>query len=64
MARFTASSRAVDAPPPSDMLATAGAPGAWSPVTQSIPATTPEVAPEPPQSRTRTATSRTALATP
>src|SRR2546425_241497 len=46
------------------MLATAGAPGAWSPVTQSMPLITPEVDPLPPQSSTRTATRVTCLATP
>ena len=46
------------------MFATAGAPAAWLPVTQSIPAITPEVAPLPLQSSTRTALSETPLATP
>ena len=46
------------------MLATAGAPAAWSAVTQSTPAITPLMVPEPLQSRTRTATRSTFLATP
>jgi hypothetical protein len=46
------------------MLATAGAPAGWFPVTQLTPAITPEVLPLPPQSSTRTATSVTPFATP
>src|ERR1044071_558116 len=49
--RRTASSSAVDAPPPRLMLATAGR--MRLAVTQSIPAMTPDVLPEPPQSSTR-----------
>ena len=52
------------APPPRLMLATAGCPAWWSPVTQSIPATTCEVRPLPRQSSTFTATRLTDLATP
>jgi hypothetical protein len=39
------------------MFATAGCPAAWLEVTQSTPAITPEVLPEPLQFSTRTATS-------
>jgi hypothetical protein len=46
------------------MLATAGAPAAWSAVTQSTPAITPLMAPDPLQSSTLTATRSTFLATP
>ena len=46
------------------MFATAGSPGSWSCVTQSMPATTCDVLPEPWQFRTRTATRFTCLATP
>src|SRR5205809_7671198 len=62
--RLTAASTELLAPPPSDMLATAGVPAAWLPVTQSIPAITPLQVPEPLQSSTRTATSLTFLAIP
>src|SRR5438876_9880106 len=58
----TASSSAVEALPPRLMLATAGE--AWLLVTQSTPAMTPEVEPDPLQLRTRTAYSFTPLATP
>src|SRR5215208_449353 len=60
----TAVSSAADLPPPRLMLATAGRPAAWLPVTQSTPAITVEFSPTPAQSRTRTATSVTPLATP
>src|SRR4051812_23835854 len=60
----TAVSSAELTPPPRLMLATAGAPGWWFPVTQSTPAMTPAVLPLPAQSSTRTATSRTPGATP
>jgi cytochrome P450 len=60
--RATAVSSAADALPPRLMLATAGV--AWLAVTQSTPAMTPEKVPDPLQSRTRTATSATFLATP
>ena len=53
-----------ETPPPRLMLATAGAPATWLPVTQSMPAITPEFEPLPAQSRTRTATRLTPLATP
>src|SRR5262245_39345086 len=46
------------------MFATAGSAGSWSPVTQSIPAITWDVVPEPWQFSTRTATMLTFLATP
>src|SRR5919112_877015 len=58
----TALSIAVLAPPPRLMFATAGAPAAWSAVTQSTPAITPDQLPLPLQSGTRTATSETAFA--
>ena len=58
----TALSSVVLAPPPSDMLATAGL--TWLAVTQSTPAITPALVPLPAQSSTRTATRLTALATP
>jgi hypothetical protein len=67
MERFTASSTVWFAPPPRDMLATAGLRDgvAWtSLVTQSMPAITPAKVPEPAQFRTRTATSFTSFATP
>lgn len=64
IARETALSRVLLAGPPRLRLATAGCPAAWLAVTQSIPAITPEVLPLPAQSSTRTATSRTPLATP
>src|SRR5919199_6394667 len=64
MELFTAVSSELEAPPPRLMLATAGVPAAWLPVTQSTPAITPEVLPLPEQLRTRTATRVTALATP
>ena len=60
--RLTASSVAVEAPPPRLMLATAGR-GALR-ATQSMPAMTPELVPEPSQPRTRTGTRVTPLATP
>src|SRR5262245_57066743 len=60
--RRTASSSARSAPPPRLMLATAGF--VWLAVTQSMPATTPAVEPEPEQLNTRTAYSITFLATP
>src|SRR5206468_5388053 len=62
IAPLTASSRAWEAPPPSDMLATAG----WMEfcATQLTPAMTPEFVPEPLQLRTRTATRATPFATP
>ena len=43
------------------MFATAGWPAAWFVVTQLMPAMTPDVAPLPEQSSTRTATRRDAL---
>jgi len=46
------------------MFATAGFVPVWLDVTQLMPATTPEVVPEPAQLSTRTATSVTPLATP
>lgn len=58
----TAVSRVVDAPPPSDRLATEGP--EWLAVTQSIPAMTPAVVPDPLLSSTRTATTFAFLATP
>src|SRR5437660_1218613 len=61
-AAVTASSSACEAPPPRDMLATAGLMALLA--TQFTPAMTPEFVPEPLQSRTRTATSVTPLATP
>src|SRR5438132_1428002 len=53
--RTTAASRVLSAPPPRLMLATAGLIALA--VTQSMPATTPEVLPLPLQSSTRTPTS-------
>jgi hypothetical protein len=44
---FTGLSRDELIPPPRLMLATAGCPAAWFPVTQSTPAITPDVEPEP-----------------
>ena len=44
------------------MFATAG--DLWLAVTQSTPAMTPELSPDPPQPSTRTATSFTSFATP
>src|ERR1700754_2416119 len=58
----TAASSAASAPPPRLMFATAGFTAFW--VTQSMPATTPSVVPEPLQSSTRTATICTSLASP
>ena len=58
----TALSSAVDTPPPRLMLATAGL--MRLAVTQSTPAMTPDVEPEPLQLSTRTANKRTLLATP
>src|SRR5918992_6360919 len=46
------------------MFATAGCPAAWLPVTQSTPAITPDVLPEPLHPSTRTAVRLTDLATP
>jgi hypothetical protein len=51
-------------PPPRLMLATAGAPAACCAVTQSMPAVTPAVVPEPLQFSTFTATRRTPFARP
>src|SRR3954464_14553580 len=62
IAALTALSTAVEALPPRLMLATAG--DAWLAATQLMPAITPEFVPEPEQLSTRTATRRTALATP
>ena len=62
-ARSTASLRPWAVPPPRLMLSTAG-PLTWSAMAQSMPAMTPDMVPEPLQSRTRTATSDTPLATP
>ena len=58
----TASSIAVLAPPPSDMLATAGL-FVWA-ATQSDPAITPLLLPDPLQPSTRTGTKVVPLATP
>lgn len=58
----TAVSSVVEAPPPSDMLATEGP--LWLLVTQLMPAMTPAVVPEPALSSTRTATMFAFLATP
>ena len=58
----TAVSRAVETPPPRLMLATAGL--MWFAVTQSTPAMTPALVPEPLQLSTRTANRRTPFATP
>ena len=58
----TAASRLALMPPPSDMFATAGF--TWLAVTQSTPAMTPLVVPEPLQSSTRTETSDAFFATP
>src|SRR4029453_10747479 len=62
IAARTASSSAVEAPPPRLMFATAGV--AWLFATQSTPAITPAVDPEPLQPSTRTGCSPTDLATP
>jgi hypothetical protein len=62
--RWTAASSAVEAPPPRLMLAAAASPAWWFAVTQSMPAMTPEVVPEPEQLSTRTATRLTPFATP
>src|SRR5687768_15503505 len=59
---LTAVSSALDAPPPRLMFATDGLMRLR--VTQSTPAITPEFVPDPLQLSTRTAYSRTALATP
>src|SRR5688500_6316251 len=59
---LTALSSAVDAPPPRLMLATAGLMRLFR--TQSTPAITPEVDPEPEQLSTRTPRSNALLATP
>src|SRR3954451_23152931 len=53
MDRDTALSRAVLAAPPRLRFATAGCPAWWSAVTQSMPAMTPALEPEPAQSSTR-----------
>ena len=58
----TAVSSAVEAPPPRLMFATAGL--TWFALTQSTPAITPELLPDPPQLSTRTANSLTLFATP
>ena len=50
--------------PPRLKLATAGVPAAWLATAQSMPAITPDVAPDPEQLSTRIATSDTPLATP
>src|SRR5437763_14904708 len=60
----TALSRALDAPPPRLMFATAGVPAPWLPLTQSTPAMTSELAPLPSHPSTRTGTRRTDFATP
>src|SRR2546428_306739 len=62
MERRTAASRVESAPPPSDMLATAGL-TAFA-VTQSMPPTTPAVGPEPRQFSTLTATTLAPFASP
>src|SRR5687768_5555973 len=59
---FTAVSRALEAPPPRLMFATAGA--MWFRRTQSTPAITPELEPEPEQLSTRTPRGSELLATP
>jgi hypothetical protein len=59
---LTALSSALDAPPPKLMLATAGL--MWFCVTQLTPAITPDVDPEPLQSKTRTPLSSALFATP
>ncbi len=61
---LTAVSSAEETPPPRLMFATAGLPAVWLPVTQSMPAMTPESVPLPVQSSTRTATRLTSWATP
>src|SRR5437899_6578240 len=62
IAPLAESSSACDAPPPRDMLATAGRMRFCA--TQFTPAMTPELVPDPLQLRTRTATSATPFATP
>src|SRR5690606_3273000 len=62
MALRTAASSVLSAPPPSDMLATAGLTALRA--TQSMPATTWAVVPEPELFSTRTATIFAFLATP
>ncbi len=62
MAPRTAASRALSAPPPRDMLATAGLTAFRA--TQSMPATTWAVVPEPELFSTRTPTTFAFLATP
>src|SRR3712207_4089577 len=62
IALATAASSVLLAPPPSDMLPTAGL--TWLLATQSTPAITPAVVPLPAQSSTRTAIRLAALATP
>ena len=59
---LTAVSSALETPPPKLMFATAGA--MWFCLTQSTPAITPEVGPDPPQSNTRTPRSKALFATP
>jgi hypothetical protein len=60
--RATAAFSVLENPPPRLMFATAGS--TRFAVTQSIPAITPDVVPEPEQLRTRTATSLTFFAMP
>ena len=60
----TAKSSAEERAPPSDKFATAGVPATWFAITQSMPAMTAEVLPEPEQSSTRTGTIATPGATP
>ncbi len=62
MDRLTALSRAVEAPPPRLMFATAGR-TAFA-VTQSTPAMTPDVVPLPVHDKTRTGTRATSFAMP
>jgi hypothetical protein len=59
---WTAVSSELEAPPPSDMFATAGL--MWLARTQSTPATMPEIDPDPEQLSTRTPRGRADLATP
>ncbi len=62
--RTAVSTVALAPEPPRLMLATAGAPAAWLPATQSMPAATPAKLPEPWQLSTLTAVNATPLATP
>jgi hypothetical protein len=62
--RCTAMSSEEDRPPPRLMFATAGDPATWWLTTQSMPAITPAVVPEPVQSSTRTGTTAALGATP